>query len=135
MPTNVVIGGFIAAPLVGVIVGAAYRRAYSLSRWKQFGISLLTLYLGASLFAISGGLLDMALRGRMERYIVQADGSRAFAYRVLSSAVTTPLVGTLWGLTFGGYGLVLWPLAFLNHRLLSSHGQLPNSPLQQTVRP
>jgi len=135
MHRYVVLGGVVAAPLIGVVVGAAYRRAYSLSRWKQFGISLVTLYLGASLFAIAGGMLDLVLRGRMEHYIVQADGSRAFGYRILSSAITTPLLGTLWGLTFGGYAVVLWPLAFANHRLLRSQGQRPSPPLQQTGRP
>jgi len=132
---SVVFGGVVASPLIGIVAGAVYRPAYSMSRWKQAAFALLTLYVCASLFALAGGVLDMMVWGRMEHYIVQEDGSRGFGYRVLSSAITTPLLGTLWGLTFGGYVLFLWPMAVINHQLLRAQAERPNLPLQQTGRP
>lgn len=56
------------------------------------------------------------------------------------SVSATPIehvLAVLWGLTFGGYALVLWPLSFFNHRLVwqADAGQIPAPPQVRTTSP
>jgi hypothetical protein len=70
-------------------------------RWQ---LSLLSLYVGATLFGIASGVYDL----------IAFDHTR----RIWSALVIQTVLGTLWGVTFTGYILILWPLAYLNHWLL-----------------
>ena len=47
------------------------------------------------------------------------------------------VLAVLWGLTFGGCALVLWPLSFFNHRLVwqADAGQIPAPPEVRTTTP
>jgi hypothetical protein len=47
-----------------------------------------------------------------------------------SSALIQPVLAVAWGLTFGGYAFVLWPLSYFNHKLFweADAGQLPAAP-------
>jgi len=42
------------------------------------------------------------------------------SHRIPSAVVIQAVIGTLWGLTFTGYFVVLWPLSYMNHEMLSS---------------
>jgi hypothetical protein len=54
-----------------------------------------------------------------------------------SAALIELVLAVLWGLTFGGYALVLWPLSFFNHRLVwqADAGQIPAPPEVRTTSP
>jgi hypothetical protein len=53
----------------------------------------------------------------------------------VSAALIEHVLAVLWGLTFGGYALVLWPLSFFNHRLVwqADAGQIPAPPQVRTT--
>ena len=96
--------GLAASPLMGLVIGIVYLPAYKFPKWVQGLLSLMTLYFAAALFGIAIGIYD-ALR---------PIPNRASAEVILQMVITA-----VWGITITGYFLVLWPLAFLNHRLLS----------------
>jgi len=62
-----------------------------------------SLYVAAACFAIGIGVLSPVASPRNVTFSV---------------AVLEPVLVVLWGLTFGGWALVLWPLAFFTHRLV-----------------
>jgi hypothetical protein len=70
------------------------------SRWVQIAGSLLFLYVAAACFAIGIGICAVMLAPR---------------HMPLSARLMEPVLVVLWGLTFGGYALLLWPLAYVNH--------------------
>ncbi len=84
------LGGVLASPLIGLLVGRLYLSAYALGTGGRAVASLATLYLSAALFGLAGGA-----------------GDPQFFFAVL------------WGLTFTGYFVLLWPLAYLNHSLIA----------------
>lgn len=96
-------GGLIAAPCIGILMGHLSRRVGARSRRVQIVSSLLFLHLAAVLFVVAMGSFDI-LSGRV------AVG--------LLTALTAPVQAVLFGLIGSGYFLLLWPLAFFNHRLL-----------------
>jgi hypothetical protein len=110
-------GGMVVAPLIGIAVGRGSSALSGKSRLAQIVWALGSLYVGAAAFAIGIGVLSP----------VSNPPNPTF-----SAAVIEPVLVVLWGLTFGGWALVLWPLAFLNHKLVwstshaneSSHGDL-----------
>jgi hypothetical protein len=97
-------GAVLVSPAIGVVVGLSFRWIHGLSPTGRVFASLVSLYVAATLFGLALGFSDLA-RG----------SSRRFPVEVVLHAV--PAV--LWGLTFTGYFLILWPLAYLNHRLLA----------------
>jgi hypothetical protein len=84
-------------------MGLAYLPAYKLPRWAQALLSLATLYIAVALFGLAVGIYDAA---------------RIIPNRASTEVIFQTLIAMLIGTTFTGYVLVLWPLAFLNHRLL-----------------
>ena len=66
--------------------------------------SLVGLYVAVSLFGLAVGVYDLAT-GDIE-------------HRIASAVVIQAVLGVLWGVTFTGYVVILWPLAYLNHILL-----------------
>ena len=94
--------GVLSAPAIGLATGALLQRRFEeASAWPRRGLALLSLYLGATLFAIMIGVGTM---------IGIAPGQRHF-----HSALIEPLLGTWWGITLTGFFLVLWPLAYATH--------------------
>jgi hypothetical protein len=97
-------GGIAAAPFVGLAVGrllhSRFEGAAGFGRWL---VALLSLYLGATLFAIAVGLTD-ALSGSAARSEVEV--------------VVQAVMGTWWGITLTGFLIALWPLAYLTHVVL-----------------
>jgi hypothetical protein len=93
----VIWGGVIVAPFIGIVVGRVPPPRH-MALWKQLAVSLRDLYLAAVLFAISMQILAAIFSPH------DAGGPIVLA--------------VLWGLTFGGVTLLLWPLSFFNHRLV-----------------
>ena len=101
-------GGLYASPLIGVVVGLAFRRIYRLPRAGRIVMSLVLLYCASALFGLGMGLYALA---------------RGAAYNTPAEIVVQDVYATLWGITFTGYFLMLWPLAYLNIHLLGREGQ------------
>lgn len=106
---SIVIGGLIVSPLIGLVIGFLYLPAYKLSKIGQVLLSLATLYLAATLFGLAVGAYDAFWRN--------------IPNRILSQVVIQSILATLWGITFTGYVVLLWPLSFINHRLLGRAAQ------------
>ena len=67
-------------------------------------VALVTLYATAVLFGLIMGVVDAATETSPS---------------VIKSAVVIEwILATLWGVTFTGFIVILWPLAFANHWLL-----------------
>ncbi len=116
-------GAVVASPLIGVCVGLAYRPACGASLTRRILLSLATLYAAAILFGFAAGVSDVL------RFIPTGSNGR---FRNIPEVIFQGVVGTLWGLTFTGYFLVLWPLSFINHALVCHFYQPPNKPMQRT---
>ena len=114
MPRSIIWGGIAVSPLIGLAVGALYRPANKLSGPARVTMSLFTLYVAAALFGLAAGLLDALL------------GLPGGKPRQVGEVIYQTIVGTLWGITFTGYVVILWPLAYFNHRLVSRHAGPPN---------
>lgn len=116
---GIVWGGIVVAPLIGIAAGAIYRPAYGSHVVARVAMSLLTLYVSTALFGLAVGTFD-AVRG------LPGGGSRD-TLEVISQGV----FATLWGITFTGYVVVLWPLAYLNHRLVGRLAWLADRPPEE----
>ena len=90
-----------ASPLIGLMVAQAYRPIHQHSLWIRVFWTLLMLYLAAALFGLAVGVVD-TLNDDIQN-------------RISSAVVIESVLAFLWGLTFSGYVLFLWPLAFANH--------------------
>lgn len=99
----VILGGVLASPLIGLLVGWALRRVNVRSKGGLVFLSLVSLYSAAALFGVATGVYDW-LTGAERRIPLEL--------------VFESVIGIWWGLTFMGYVVVLWPLAYLNHWLL-----------------
>lgn len=117
-----IVGGIIMAPLIGILIGRLSSPLQNKPRWIQIAGSLFYLYVAATCFAIGMALFAPVLGPRNVRF---------------SAALMEHVLAVLWGLTFGGYALVLWPLSFFNHRLVwqADAGQIPTSPEVRTESP
>jgi len=103
LPRWIVLGGMLASPLIGLLIGFIFLPAYKLPKFVQFALSLITLYLAVAMFGVAVGLYD---------------ASRNIPNRIATAVILQSIIAAVMGVTFTGYMLVLWPLAFLNHRLL-----------------
>ena len=101
-------GGVALSPLIGIAAGLA-SRVFPTGYVRRVLFSLASLYLAASVFGLGVGVYDLQTGAN------SGDGW----YRIPSAVVLQSIVGTLWGLTFTGYFLVLWPLSYANHSLVS----------------
>lgn len=115
-------GGVVIAPLIGILIGRLSWSIHNKPRWVQLAGSLFYLYVAASCFAIGMAVPSLALGPRNVRF---------------SATLIEHVLAVLWGLTFGGYALLLWPLSFFNHRLVwqADAGQLPAPPEVRTTAP
>ncbi len=117
-----IVGGIIMAPLIGILIGRLSSPLQNKPRWVQIAGSLFYLYVAATCFAIGMALFAPVLGPGNVRF---------------SAALMEHVLAVLWGLTFGGYALVLWPLSFFNHRLVwqADEGQIPAPPEIRTTSP
>ncbi|HEY9282971.1 MAG TPA: hypothetical protein VIP46_05920 [Pyrinomonadaceae bacterium] len=105
-----IVGGMLASPFIGLAVGRLLRPTYRFKRKWQALLSLPALYLAAALFGLAVGAYE-------------AFWVREFN-RPAGEVIFETVLAWLWGLTFLFYFVALWPLAFLNHRLLGRHCRL-----------
>ncbi len=97
-----VAGGVIAAPVIGLLMGAVSKTFQRMPVEIRILIAGGSLYLGALLFVIASRLFSSLLYGRMAR-----------DFWINS-------VGVAWaGLVLTWFFVVLWPLAYANHALIS----------------
>jgi hypothetical protein len=110
------------APLIGILIGRLSSPLRNKPRWVQIAGSLFYLYVAATCFAIGMALFAPVRGPRNVRF---------------SAALMEHVLAVLWGLTFGGYALVMWPLSFFNHRLVwqADAGQIPAPPEVRTTSP
>ena len=100
-------GGIVASPAIGALIGYIARRFNKLTFGRRLLVALGDLYLATYLFLLAAGLgqiLAQLFKGRV------VDLQR--------SLVVGPLTGTLLGLTYTGFVLVLFSLSYLNHVLI-----------------
>jgi hypothetical protein len=102
---EIIWGGVIASPLVGVAAGAIFQPACSYSGWKKLLLSLGTLYVAVGLFGLAAGIYDAF------RFVPNS---------AFWAVVVQPILGCWWGITMTGMVAFLWPMSFLNHSLLCS---------------
>ena len=98
-------GGVIAAPAIGLAVGVLTRPWRRLSKPVRVVLALAALYLAAMLFGLAMGIYDWVSEPR--------------AGRIATGVILQAPMGVLWGVTFTGYFVLLWPMAYLNLWLLS----------------
>ncbi|MBK9549505.1 MAG: hypothetical protein IPO52_10490 [Gemmatimonadetes bacterium] len=94
--------GVVCAPAIGLAIGAMLQQPFEdATTGRRRVIALCSLYLGATLFAVMIGLGTILGPGAGHRHF--------------HSALIEPILGTWWGITFTGFFLVLWPLAYATH--------------------
>ena len=101
-------GGVLASPFIGVILGLSVGRLRLRSKIHQAVVSLLGLYAAAFLFGIAVGICDLATGAN----------SGPGWHRIPGAVILQSAIGMVWGLTFTGYVVLLWPLAYVNFWLL-----------------
>ena len=102
------LGGVLAAPFIGLLIGLMSRQFTSLGRSRRVAVALVDLYLATWLFLLATGIA---------RLFVEFSGLvQQLAFRAL---IVDPAMGVLFGLTYTGYVLVLWPLSYANHLIVS----------------
>jgi hypothetical protein len=100
-------GAILASPLIGIFMGRFSKTFPERSRLVRVAIALLTLYCAVALFGAAAGLARFAFD--------LGTGILRFPIQIVESAWAF-----VWGLTFLGYFIVLWPLAYLNHSFIAS---------------
>lgn len=105
----VIWGGVILAPFIGLGAGFASALFPTEGRVRKAWFSLVSLYVAATIYGLGMGVYDLATGQNA------GDGWR----RIPSAVVLQAAMATLWGLTFTGYFIVLWPLSYANHSVLS----------------
>jgi hypothetical protein len=104
----------LASPLIGILLSRFSKGFRERSILGRTVVALVTLYFAAALFGSVGGMVDLV---------------SSLGMRPVVEPITTAWV-FVWGLTFSGYFLVLWPLSYLNHLFVarSYPGQFTESP-------
>ena len=96
--------GIGVSPLIGLLVGWAHRPTYRLPVVIRVLVALVTLYATAVLFGMVIGVVEEVIETSPNH--------------VKGASIIEWVLVTLYGVTFTGFVLFLWPLAFLNHWLL-----------------
>ena len=97
-------GGVLVSPVIGILVGLTAARLRNLPAGGRVIVSLVGLYAATLLFGLAVGLGDLATG------VNSSEGSQ----RIPGAVILQSGLGFLWGLTFMGYIVVLWPLSYLN---------------------
>jgi len=101
-------GAVLASPLIGVLVGITIRGLRYRYALRRGFVALLALYLGVALFGLAVGISDLASN----------PNSGPGWHRNQGAVLLQGIIGCVWGVTFAGWVLVLWPLAYGNVLLL-----------------
>jgi hypothetical protein len=101
-------GGIVAAPVIGLLVGHIARRFLYLSHHQRFWVALADLYLATYLFLLATGV----------GHVVKGWIAGSYVESLQRLLVVDPLLGTIFGLTYTGFVVVLLPLSYFNHVLI-----------------
>jgi hypothetical protein len=104
MAPRAIWGGLIASPVIGCLIGVATKHWCFRPTSLRVATALLSLYVAAALFGLGVGIYDWL--------------SLQTANRIPYAVVLQSVLAFLWGLTFLGWFILFWPLAYLNHWLL-----------------
>lgn len=97
--------GVLASPIIGLAIGSVVLLASRAPTWFRVISAGISLYGAAALFGCVVGMARLLTRH-------PSQNAEVFIEHVLA---------TLWGVTFTGYCLVLWPIAFVTQeRVLSA---------------
>jgi len=102
-------GGVIASPIIALGAGFASVWFPRVSPVRRALLSLVSLYVAVALFGLSMGVYDLAT----------GQNSGSGWHRNANEVVYQQALGTIYGLTFMGLFLALWPMAYANHALLA----------------
>ncbi len=97
-------GGILISPFIGLLIGSVHRPTYAFPLILRVVLALATLYAAAALFGLIIGVVEEVIETNPNH--------------VKGASIIEWVLATLWGVTFTGYFLLLWPLAFANHWLL-----------------
>jgi hypothetical protein len=86
---------------------------------------LVSPLIGVLIGLVSRGFLNL---GRSGRIVAALGDLYVAAFLFLWATGVDPVRGILFGLTFTGYILVLWPLSYANHVLIARAWQAPGHP-------
>ena len=100
--------GYSVAPLIGLLLGLVSRKFASLGRSTRIAVALGDLYLGAWLFLLASSIARLLFEFR--------GLGQEMAFKAV---VLDPVAAAVFGLTYTGYVLVLWPMSYLNHSLVA----------------
>lgn len=103
-------GGLVASPLIGIAAGILAARLRNPSGVQRIFMPLGSLYATAALFALAARAWSAAFD--VAPLVQSAAPSISFGQIILDVFMALIL------LTVGGYVLVLWPLAIMNHLLI-----------------
>jgi hypothetical protein len=93
-------GGVLVSPLIGGFIAVTFRWMPDATRpWRVFG-ALVSIYTGGVLFAIA-----MAIFHAVTRMNPPASFETVLEY----------VMAVMWAITFTGYLLIYWPLAYATH--------------------
>jgi hypothetical protein len=109
VPSRPVWGGVLVSPVIGALAGMLSMQFRQRRVLGQALLALTSLYCAAALFGAAVGLAD-ALFG------VNAGPGW---HRTTGAVMIESVLAMLWGLTFTGYVMVLWPLAWANHVIVA----------------
>lgn len=96
------LGGIVVAPAIGVLMGATSRSFEWSPVFLRVAIAGVTLYGAALLFVLASGLVSGLMSGRIP-----------------DALFFNSMAATWAALTWTGLFVVLWPLAYFNHSLIS----------------
>ena len=96
-------GGILASPLIGIVMGSFSKDFRERPILVRTAVALITLYIAAALFGTAGGVADFAFGSGMRT----------------AGAIVGAVWAFVWGLTFSGYFVLLWPLSYLNHSVIA----------------
>jgi len=103
-------GGVVASPLIGVIAAYIFLPACRWPLVARIVFALVTLYLAVAAFGLAAGLYDAVVRD--------------IPNRIGWAVVVQAMLASLWGITFTGLVLILWPLSFVNHSFVCRWGRV-----------
>jgi hypothetical protein len=118
-------GGVLVSPVIGVLVGLTAARLRKLPAGGRAFVSLVGLYGATCLFGLAVGVGDLATG------VNRGEGW----HRIPGAVIMQSAVGFLWGLTFMGYIVVLWPLSYLNCWLIWKQADARNEPVESGGNP
>jgi len=101
-----IFGALVTCPGIGILIGLTTRRFIDRPQLARVAIALRDLYLAVIMFAAAGGLSDNFF------------GSSPYKAPPMTAALQSIRL-LAWGVTTSGFIILLWPISYYNHWLIS----------------